>query len=404
MGSERENIPVLKPGLEMIPSIEPQPGLDETGRKLFNDTHNAILKVVSDKEKTATGFLIEDGTRFITTARAVLDTKEQFAIGPDGKRHKAEIQSLDDINDIAVLRLKGGQIPGTKTVELGSSADLEEDQKVYTMSIPGKASEPYMAPGYARGLMSPIQLLASMSPAVVGAIQMKSRELDFPSKMEARMLLGRPLYETKTHIERGSGGGPMFDESGKVIAMTQLSNGTNPSLGRTLSSPAEAADALLKSGGKFDVSYKASGEAWAEQFREKLSENKLEAAGSALVVGGLGYAGYLSAQRFPLMGGGVAAYGLYKFSSDAEQLLSSSDSTDKLKYGLATVSDLGTAAGGVMTFAPKLRGYGLALAAVGIVGRAGSDFIRNHWQVDEFKRKDGSNRPPASFDKLLGMN
>lgn len=402
MGVESQNIPVLKPGLDMVRSSEPQPELDETGRKLYEDASKAIVKVVSDKDKTSSGFLIEDGSKFVTTARAVLDSREQFAVGPDGKRYKAEIEKLDDLNDLAVLRLKDGPIAGTKTLELGSSKELEEDQKLYTFSIPTKDSEVFVSPGYGRGVMPPIQLLASMDPRIGMKLQMKAMTMDFAQQMEARAMLGRPLFETKTHIQRGGGGGPMLDDSGKVVAITQIAT-SDATMGKTLSSPVEAAQHLLNTGGKFDVSYKASAEPWAEDFKKTMQDNKLVAAGSTLVAGGLGYAGYLGLNRYPVIGGGaLAAHGLMKFTTDANNYLSSSDSKDSLKYGLASAADLSTFAGGAMTFIPKVRGVGMLLAATGIVGRAATDFIQNHWTVDEFKRKDGSERPPMSFDKLIG--
>ncbi|MBX9569986.1 MAG: serine protease [Candidatus Obscuribacterales bacterium] len=403
MGVESQNIPVLKPGIDMARSSDPQPELDETGRKLYEDARNSIVKIVSDKDKTGTGFLIEDGSKLITTARAVLDSREHFAVGPDGKRYKAEIEKLDDLHDLAVLRLQKGAIAGTKALELGSSKELEEDQKLYTFSIPTKANDAYVSPGYGRGIMSPIQLLATMDPNIGRKLMMKGFTMDMQEQMEARAMLGRPLFETKTHIQRGGGGGPMLDESGKVVAITQLSNGVDATLGKTLSSPVEAAQMLLDKGGKFDVSYKASAEPWAEEFKKTVADNKMVAAGSALVVGGMGYAGYLGLNRYPLIGGGaLAGHGLMKFTSDATNFLSSSDSKDSLKYGLASAADLSTFAGGVMTFVPKVRGIGMILAAGGIAGRAATDFIQNHWVVDEFKRKDGSARPPASFDKLIG--
>lgn len=403
MGVENQNIPVLKPGLDIARSNEPQPELDETGRKLYEEASKAVVKVVSDKEKTGTGFIVGDGTKFITTARAVLDSKEQFAVGPDGKRYKAEIELMDDLNDLAVLRLTKGAIAGTKALELGSSKDLEEDQKLYTFTIPTKADEVYVSPGYGRGVMTPIQLLAGMDPNIGRKLQMKAFGMDMVQQMEARAMLGRPLFETKTHIQRGGGGGPMLDESGKVVGITQLSNGVDSTLGKTLSSPVEAAQFLLQKGGRYDVTYKQSAEPWAEEFKKSMDESKLVAAGSVMVAGGLGYAGYLGLNRFPVVGGGaLAGYGLMKFTNDASNFLSSSDSKDSLKYGLASASDLSTFAGGAMTFIPKVRGIGMILAAAGIVGRAGSDFIPNHLVVDELKRKDGSTRPPASFDKLIG--
>ena len=101
MGTEIQNIPALKPGLDIALPGDPQPLVDETARKLYDEASSAVLKVVTDKARTGSGFLVEDGTKLITTARNLIGTKEQFVVGPDGKRYKAEIETMDDINDLA---------------------------------------------------------------------------------------------------------------------------------------------------------------------------------------------------------------------------------------------------------------------------------------------------------------
>lgn len=404
MGLE-QNIPVLKPGLDIVRPNEPQPQVDELAQKLYMDARPGVVKIVTDKEKTNTGFIVQDGdsNKVVTTARAALNAQEHFALGVDGKRYKLEIESLDDLNDLAVMKISKGQIPGSKPLELGSAKDITEDMHLYGLGVPQKYNEPYLSPGYVRELSSPIKMLAGMNPEVIMQMRMKGMMLDPISQMESRAVLGRPLIESKTHMQRGGGGGPVLDETGKVVGVLQLSNGAAPLVGQTLIGPADAVTNLLANKGRFDVTYKKTGEPWTEEFRAKYEESKLASLGSLMVAGGIGYAGYLGANRYPLVAGGaLAAYGLKSFAEDGSKFLSSSDSTDSLKYGLATVADVGTAAGAVMSFIPRARAYGFALAGLGVAGRAATDFIQNHLVVDKISRKNAEDtRPPLTLDTFI---
>ncbi|MBX9687466.1 MAG: serine protease [Candidatus Obscuribacterales bacterium] len=403
MGSE---LPVLKLELPMALPNEAQPAADAAARKLYEASSSSVLQITTDKARTGTAFVIEDGSKIVTTARNVLGSTEQFASGPDGKRYKLEIEKLDDLSDLAVLKIKNGQIPGTKALSFGDTRSLSEDDKVFGLSVPkdSNASIPYISPGYLRGVSTPAELLLSVDKKQLSNMAKRLMLSGKEEQIDAQLYMSQPAMESRMHMQAGSSGAPVLNEKGQVIGISMLSNAREPELGQTLVQPAESAANLAAGKGAFEFSYRYKSADWTEEFASNLHNDKLKAAVDTGLIGFAGYLGYRGASRYPMLAScGIAAYGLSSLSTDAGRFLHSTESRDTWKYGLATLADAGTVGGAVLTLAPKLRGYGLALAGVGIAGRAATDFIANRWALDGTRRLVGDpNRAPFSLDKLMG--
>jgi S1-C subfamily serine protease len=410
MGSEL--IPVLKPEVPMSLPNEPQPAVDQVSAKLYQDARAGVVRLGIDNTKAASGFLVDDA-HVVTSARNLIGSKEQFAFGPDGKRYKLELEKLDDLQDLALLKVNKGKIAGTHSLPLGDTESLEADDKLWAIGFPKSAGAnvPYLAPGYIRGLANPIGLLENVDHKLAGKLREKLNGMDDGAKSEAAQYLEKTAIENKLQVEPGFAGAPMLQKEGKVAAMTTLTSGVDTVKGQTMAAPVEDIKTFLAGNGRFTFSYKNVAADWAEQYKSDWQNDKLKAvvdtALTGAMVGAAAKYGYLAAERFPLVGSigaaGISTFGLVRLSGDLNHLLQSTDRTDSWKYGLASLSDLGTAGGAAMALVPKLRGYGLAIAGIGLAGRAATDFITNHHVLAQERRIEGDPvRPPFNLDTLLG--
>jgi hypothetical protein len=403
MGSD---IPVLKTEVPMALPNEPQPGVDQLSTKLYNETHNSVVKITTDKNKPLSGFVAGDDAHIVTSARNLIGTTEQFAQGPDGKRYKLQLEKMDDIKDLAVLRIENGSIPNAKPLALGDLESLNPDDRVWAMGFPEAvvSREPYLSPGYVRGMSAPIVLLRSISPQNMEMLHEKMKDLNDAQKEDATKYLSSMAVESKTHVEVGVGGGPIIQSDGQVIGVTRMTNGADIRSGQTIAAPVEDVKALLEGKGNFEFKYHQSAEPWAEKYLSNWHNDKgaacAETGLGAAIAGGL----YMGSKAFPLTAStAVGSYGLFKFAGDLNHLTQSTDTMDGIKWGSSTLADIGTVAGAALAYVPRYRAYGLALAGIGLAGRAAVDFIQNHTVLGETKRLEGgeADKPPFNFDTFL---
>ncbi len=402
MGSD---IPVLKAEVPMALPGEGQPLLDQSSKKLYEEASASVLKIVTDRDRSGSGFVAGDKNTVVTSARAIMGSKEQFAIASDGKKYKLELFKLDDMADLALLKIKDGSIPNAKVLPLGDTDSLDKDHRVLALSHPqaAESSKAYASPGYIRGLSSPLNLIMQTSPQALKILEMNLSIMGVEDGKKASDFLSQALIETKMHVEIGSGGSPVLDSSGNVIGITSMTNAREIRSGQTLVGPVDNLQKMLAENGEFKFTYKARGADWAEKFMNDWQQDKTKAALNSAAIVFAGGLGAKAAFRYPqLASAGVALYGFTKIGSDAQKLLQSTDKIDTLKYGLASAADLGTLGGAAMTMMPRLRGYGVALALAGIAGRQASDFIKNRWVLEKTESQDGSPaRTPFNLEDLL---
>jgi hypothetical protein len=163
-GDKNLNIPVVIPQLDMVPPNERQPLADETARKLYEDTRQAVVQIKTDRG-SVTGFFAGNNGEIVTSARAVLGSTEQSIMGPDGKTYKAEISALDDVSDVAILKIKEGIVPPAfKGLSLDTGVGLKQDQKTYSFGFPSSYRSAYVAPGYFRNYTRPSEVVINHYP------------------------------------------------------------------------------------------------------------------------------------------------------------------------------------------------------------------------------------------------
>lgn len=142
------------------------------------------------------GFFVSNDGTILTNRHVVVDPDAEYTvITAKGEKHKAGVLARDEINDIAIIKIKQN---GFEPLEMGDSGSLELGQTV-------------LAIGNALG-----QFQNSVSKGVISGL---SRYIFATAGPEAGMQNLRGLIQTDAAINPGNSGGPLIDLEGKVIGI-----------------------------------------------------------------------------------------------------------------------------------------------------------------------------------------
>jgi S1-C subfamily serine protease len=162
-----------------------------------------------------TGFVVGDGRKIITNAHVVakeLDAQhlEKFAVffRQDHKVLMAltDLTASDEEHDLAVLTLKGGQLP---SIELGDSNKVRE-------------GEDYAFTGYPMGMVLGVypvthfSMISAISPSAIPASNTKQLNV----KMVKSLRTPFDVFQLDGTAYPGNSGSPLYDpKTGKVIGI-----------------------------------------------------------------------------------------------------------------------------------------------------------------------------------------
>lgn len=142
------------------------------------------------------GFFISNDGLILTNRHVVVDRDAEYTVVTSkGQRYQAQVLARDEINDIAVIKIKEN---GFQPLELGDSSHVELGQTV-------------LAVGNALG-----QFQNTVSKGVISGL---SRYIFAAASPEESMQNLRGLIQTDAAINPGNSGGPLIDLDGKVIGI-----------------------------------------------------------------------------------------------------------------------------------------------------------------------------------------
>lgn len=395
-----ERIPVLKADRQLERLADLMPQADETARQLYAEVAPGVVKVVTDRG-AGSGFFVDRQGRVVTNAHVVQDVTEIKVIDHAGARYRARLEKLDDINDLAVLKLEGAT--ASRALSLGVGRALAADQPVWALGHPLGLTPAYISPGYFRWRDVELNVLTRRDPHFKADLARKKQELTPAEAADVDAFLARPLLHGRVHLEGGNSGGPLVDKSGKVVG---VSNWIEPGdHSRAYFIPVDKVEELLsRKDSKFEISHANSAEPWANLYKWQW-KNLPAVAAIETGIAGLTAAGAARlAVRFPRFGtfGAVSlgVLGLTELASDGANFLSHRSDRDRLKFGIASASDLLGVAGAVGRFIPATRPYSLAAVGIGLAGRIGSDFIPNRLVITNIRRTNGAPHPPFDPERI----
>ncbi len=187
----------------------------------------SIFGDVYTQQGGGTGFIITSDGLIITNKHVVSDANASYTvILADGKNYDAKVQSLDPIDDIAVVKVDARNLP---VVELGDSDQLTVGQWVVAV---GNALGKYQ------------------NTVTVGVISAKERKVEAsdPSGTTTENLQG--LLQTDAAVNPGNSGGPLVNLNGQVIGINTAvaSNAQGISFAIPINSAKKAIESIKKTG------------------------------------------------------------------------------------------------------------------------------------------------------------
>jgi len=365
------DLPIVRVG--QAPTIESDCSKEAAARKIYAEVGPATVKISHDNA-IGSGFFVGDGSRVVTNAHVVNGASELLTVETiDHKQFKARIEKIDDINDLAVIHLEDGA-RGQTSLKLGSSDRVKINETLYAMGHPLGKYDTYIAPGHftAKGPFD--QVFASKDPADVDwQLFLKTAKSPNPDlAADARGVIKSPRVEAELQIEGGNSGGPMVNEAGEVVGVSQFGSESKQFHKYAWAVPSEQVSALLVAPPKFQFDYEKVSSLRAHPFGE--------AFGTAITAG-LSFG-------LPRVGGGlvglVSAADIYLLAHDKGDQVK--DSSDRLYRGLEWTSDIAFVAGATMAWVPRLRTVALASYGIGLAAGIGDAMVPHYTKLMDIKR------------------
>ncbi|MEX0980056.1 MAG: trypsin-like peptidase domain-containing protein [Gemmatimonadota bacterium] len=142
------------------------------------------------------GFVIDASGIILTNDHVVRDADRIMVTFPDGRDLEAELVGRDEVTDVAVLRVRGGDLP---TVPLGTSEGILIGEWAVAIGNPFG------------------NLLSNAEPSVsAGVVSAVGRHI-VPSAQERGFYLG--MIQTDASVNPGNSGGPLVNALGEVIGV-----------------------------------------------------------------------------------------------------------------------------------------------------------------------------------------
>jgi S1-C subfamily serine protease len=154
----------------------------------------------STGEAVGTGFIVSaDG--LIVTNYHVIEGASSIAVTlADGRQFQAQVANAADSSDLAVLKIDA---TGLTALELGNSSDVQ-------------AGQPVIAIGFALNLQGSPTVTSGIVSSTARTIQVPDE--NGPSGPVVRTY--RDVIQISAAINSGNSGGPLLDDSGRVIGIS----------------------------------------------------------------------------------------------------------------------------------------------------------------------------------------
>lgn len=348
-------------------------------KKLLDDAHCAVVKLnvtAAEGRGVGSGFFI-DKDHVVTNMHVVSGMQRVEVVGPDGKHYPARIERLDDINDLAVLKLPEEVASTHGVLALDTSVGLKLKDPLFAVGHPMGVSETKISAGHfdMHGKMSTF-----ITDPKLGFWPQLLQDLQSPNagiRTDANAIKQSDRLASSTAIKPGNSGGPLINSEGKVVGIVANSNSREGVY--ALSVPVEKLKTLLEQPPKFEFEY----------------ENKSRFGLSPVPIGLGTLVSVGAALKLPRIAvPAIGAMTLYGAAVHTSELLTAHDQFQFRCSAFDLASDALTIGGVVASLHPKTRAIGYACFGVGVGSGLITSAIPRYETLTSVRRMDGEQRLP----------
>lgn len=154
------------------------------------------------------GVIIRDDGYVLTNAHVVRDAQKINVRLKDGRDYEAEVRGIDDLSEVAVIKLKGGGIKDLPVAKFADSDKVRVGQ-------------------FAIAIGTPFALDYSVT---VGHVSAKGRANVVPNYMNGDTM-DQDFIQTDANINPGNSGGPLVNLDGEVMGINTMIRGIGTGIG-----------------------------------------------------------------------------------------------------------------------------------------------------------------------------
>lgn len=162
----------------------------------------------------------------VTNAHVVADAKTVKVGFNESTLTEAQIVGVDLKDDIAVLRVAPGQLPGLKTLPRANPSSVAQGEAAYALG--------FEADGNQNALNQPFQLTTGSVSAVSG-VSLSVNTDPLGEDNDNAALFESNLLQTDAAINPGNSGGPLVDNKGQLIGMDSAASASAHTQGYAIS-------------------------------------------------------------------------------------------------------------------------------------------------------------------------
>lgn len=362
---------------------------DTLARRAVEEIGPKTVRVISPVALgtlSGSGFFAgKDGDLVITNSHVVADGKQTTVVTITGESFRAKIVDIDDLNDLAVLKIEGIKKDPKRSLELADDNKLKSGDPLVAIGHPARSEEIVVSEGLFIEKAPQVMLL---QPHVVknmlkATTAFQVKEPSFAKDVEKYLFA--PVIGMDTPLWHGNSGGPVVNEHNRLVGVATAIDPSNPYM--TMAQPSSNVKELLgrisdKKDQKFVFTY-------SDQSPYDRDRQTVLGTSAVEIVG----AGLLRRIVAPIWGvhSALELNETLRVAAKPNSLASSG------QYLAAAGEQLLGVVGGALSLAPRTRAIGYGLAGASLMLEISHQFRTDTAVLTDVSRTSGEKRLPYGW-------